>query len=145
MRDSIGKRRPLDELEDKRGNAARCFESVDRGNAGMVQGREKPCLTVEPGDAFGIVDKRCWQDLDRDVSTELIVTSAIDLSHATRPKRRDDPVRTELGGSHRRHGLGIILPKFLIQTVCRTRNDIRPVMAIRTPVTTNTTAVLRAS
>src|SRR5262245_49539910 len=115
MRDSIGKRRPLDELEDKRGNAGRFFESIDRGNAGMVQGREKPCLTVEPGEAFGIVDKRRWQDLDRDISAELVVTSAIDLAHAPCPKRRDDSVRTELGGSHRRHGLGIILPNSLFR------------------------------
>src|SRR4029450_8116307 len=109
MRDSIGERRPLDELEDQRGNPSGIFESVDRSNSGMVQGSEKACLTVEPGEAIGIVGERGWQYLDGDVSTELVVTSAIDLTHAACPEGRDDPVRTDLSRGHQRHGFGVVI------------------------------------
>ena len=73
MRDSIGKRRPFDEFDDQRGNATESSNPWIARNSGMVQGSEKPCLTVEPGEAVGIVDKRGRQYLDGDVSTELVV------------------------------------------------------------------------
>src|SRR4029453_11550070 len=99
MRDSIGERRPLDEFEDQRGNPSGIFESVNRSNSGMVQGSEKPCLTVEPGEAIGIVDKRGWQYLDGDVSTELVVTSAIDLTHAATAEAIENLIGPELRSS----------------------------------------------
>ena len=42
-------------------------------------------------------------DLDGDVATELVVARAIDLAHAARAERRDDPVGAEL--TIRRRGL----------------------------------------
>ncbi len=95
LRDAIGQRRSLDELEHQSHGALALFEAVDRRDVGMVQCRQCFGFALEPGDALRIRDERRRQDLDRDFSIELRVARAIDLTHPTAAERRDDDVGTE--------------------------------------------------
>ena len=97
---TIGERRPFDELEDQRGHAVRFFEPVDRADVRMVERREQARFAREAGAALGIGREVRRQDLDRDVTTELAVARAIDLAHATGAERRHDRVRAEVPADH---------------------------------------------
>ena len=46
--DSLGKRRPFDELKNERFHAVRFFETVDARDVRMVQRREELGFTFEP-------------------------------------------------------------------------------------------------
>ena len=58
------------------------LEPVDRGDVGMIQGRERLGLALEPRQALEISGERVGKDLDRDLATERRVRRPVDLPHA---------------------------------------------------------------
>ena len=71
------------------------LESVDGGDVGMIQRRERPGLAFEPGQALAVVRERLGQHLDRDVSRKVGVPRQVHLTHATRAERGLDVVRAQ--------------------------------------------------
>jgi hypothetical protein len=57
---------------------------------GMVQSREDFRFALEPGEALRITGHRCGQYLDRDLSFEVRIGGAIDLTHAPHAEQRGD-------------------------------------------------------
>ena len=94
--ETIGQRRPFDQLHDDRVHAAGDFEAVDGGDVRMVQRGKQASFTLQPRDALGIARKRCWQHLDGHLAMEARVERAIHFAHATGIERPEDPVRSEL-------------------------------------------------
>ena len=82
LRDPFRQRLALDELEHQCGAAIDVLEAVDRADVGMIQRRQHPRFALEAREAFRIAREEPWQDLDRDLATELLVMGAIDLAHA---------------------------------------------------------------
>ena len=71
------------------------FEAVDCGDVGMIQRGEHLGFALEPCQAVGVVRERLRQDLDRDVTIQLGVACAVDLTHSTLADRGDDFVDAE--------------------------------------------------
>src|SRR5438876_11928984 len=55
---------------------------MDLDNVGMVQGGNKLCFALEPGDKMGVLFQIRVQQLDRDVALELRIERFPDLGHA---------------------------------------------------------------
>lgn len=53
--------------------------------------------------AFGVVGKHLGENLERDLAAQPSVPGAVDRSHATRPKRREDFVGSEANASGESH------------------------------------------
>ena len=62
-RDPIGKRRPLDQLHDQRGDARGLLEPVNVCDVRMVQRREDFRLTLESGEPLRIAGNRAGSTL----------------------------------------------------------------------------------
>ena len=58
------------------------LEPVDRGNVGMIQGRERLRLALEPRQTLRVRGERIGQDLDRDLAAETGIGGAVDRAHA---------------------------------------------------------------
>jgi len=91
LRDAVGKRRALDQLEDQGAYGVSGFswtflQAVNATDIRMIERGERLRLALEAGDATGIVRKRLWKDLDRHVAIELRVR-ARDRLHPCRPAR----------------------------------------------------------
>ena len=81
---------PGNELHDQIVEALVFFQTVDRGNVGMVQRREYTRLTLEARHALLVRRKMLGQHFDRDVPPELRVPSSVDFPHPARTERSDD-------------------------------------------------------
>ncbi len=81
LRDSLGKRRTVDQFEHKGGPAIRLFEAVDGGNIRVIEGGEHLRFPCEAGEPIGLERKGVRQYLERDVAMESTVARAIDLTH----------------------------------------------------------------
>ncbi len=92
--DPVGQRGSLDNLQHQRLRAAAVFETVDAADVGMTERGQHLRFALETGEPLGIVRERFWQDLQRDVTTELRIPRAIHLAHATLANRGQDFVRT---------------------------------------------------
>ena len=57
-------------------------------------------FTGQPQARVGIVEARCRQDLERDVSSEMLIVGAIHLAHATSTQFADDAVVREPPAIH---------------------------------------------
>jgi hypothetical protein len=93
LRDPIGQRRALDELEDQRAYSARPFlplQPVDLRNVRMVQRREDLSLALESREPVGVVGERRGENFQRDVAVERRIPRAIDLAHAACAEDADD-------------------------------------------------------
>ena len=80
------------------------FQSINGADIRMIQGGEQPRLTRETGPAFGIGIEMGRQELERDLTTQLGVTSTIHFPHATFTERRQDAVRAEVASQQRHAG-----------------------------------------
>ena len=76
-------------------DAVAAFETIDRGDVGMVQRGEHLGLALEPGETLRIRRDRFRQNLDRDGALQVGVGGPIHLSHATGAERRGYFVRAE--------------------------------------------------
>ncbi len=99
--DSVGKRRPLHELQHQRSDIAGFFETVDRADVGMIERGEHEGFTLKPGEAIRIVREQVGEDFERDVALQLRVARSVHLAHAASAKVRDDFVGTDLGSDQR--------------------------------------------
>ncbi|HYM23527.1 MAG TPA: hypothetical protein VEU08_09970 [Vicinamibacterales bacterium] len=102
-RDAIRQRRSLDQLHDECWRTGGILEAMDVRDVGMIQRREEPGLPLEPREAFAITCDGTGQDFDRDVTIELRVAGAVDLTHAARTERRQDFINAEACASCERH------------------------------------------
>ncbi len=71
-------------------------ESLDRDLFWQaVEGRERPGFALEAGQQIGVGGQLWMEDLDGDVSSQILVVGAIDLSHAAGTERAEDFVVAE--------------------------------------------------
>ena len=90
-------------LENEIVHLFRALEAIDRRDVRMVQGRENFCLKLEPSRPVVVSRKFLWKDLDRDISSQLRVLGAIDLTHPALSDRLDDFVVGEVRAGVERH------------------------------------------
>ena len=93
----------LDELEHEKPHAVLLVETVDRGDVGMVDRRQRPSLPRETGQVLGVPRQGVGEDLDRHLAFELAVPRPIDLAHPARAERRDDLVGAQPEAGRERH------------------------------------------
>ena len=67
--------RAFDELQNQGGDTVGFFEAVDRADVRMVQRREQTGFARKTRAALRIGGEVGWQDLDRDVATQLRVAA----------------------------------------------------------------------
>ena len=72
--------RHRDQLQHQRAQTTRFLEAVNRGDVGMIQRSEELRFTLEACDAFGVGGEEFGQNLDRDVTAQLRVARAVDLT-----------------------------------------------------------------
>ncbi len=96
-RDPVRQRRPLDQLHHQRGLTVSAFEAVNPGDVGMVQRSEDFRFALEPGQSIAVGRHGAGEDLDGDLSLEVGVRCAIDLSHPAHADVGGDFIRTETG------------------------------------------------
>jgi FAD-dependent urate hydroxylase len=68
-----------------------------------AQRGEELRFTFETREPFGVERELRWQDLQRDLATELQIARAKNLAHSARTERREDFVRTETAATGQRH------------------------------------------
>ena len=101
-RKALGERLALDQLEDQRAHAVGVFQSIDRADVPMVEGRQHTSLALEPRDPIRVAGQTAGQDLEGDVAAQLHVPRAVDLSHSAHANQGGDLVRTESGACRER-------------------------------------------
>ena len=72
----------LDEFHDEEAGVMGCFESVDAGDAGVLQRGQGAGFAVEAGQPLRIPGHFGGENLDGDVPAELGVAGAVHLAHA---------------------------------------------------------------
>ena len=92
---TVGERRPLDELEDERAARAHILQAVDLCDARMIERGERLRFAREPRQAIAVIGNGVGQHLQRDVPAEASVTRLVDLAHAARAEERADGVGAE--------------------------------------------------
>jgi hypothetical protein len=70
-------------------------DAVNRGDIRMVQRGKGPGLAIEPGQTIRVRRDRLRQHLDRDVSRQVRIDSAVDFAHSTGTDLRGDVVGTK--------------------------------------------------
>ena len=88
--------RSVHELEHERVHASRVFETVDGGDARMIERGEHVRLACEQRQALRVVGEHVGEYLQRDVTIQLGIARAIHLPHATRAQDAFDPVRAHV-------------------------------------------------
>ncbi len=106
LRDALSQRRPLDQLEHQRPYAVLLFQAVDAGDVGMVQRGKDFGLTLEPGQALGVIREQVGQDFEGHIPAELRVPGAIHLAHAALADLGGDLIGAELGSGLNSHTRG---------------------------------------
>ena len=103
LRDPIGERRPLDQLQHQRRGAARLLEAVDRRDVRVVERRQHLGLALEARQAIGVEHERVGQDLQRDVALQRRVAAPVHLAHAAGADHRQDVVGAEAAAGREGH------------------------------------------
>ena len=103
LRDPVGERRPLHQLQHQRPRPLGLLDTVDGGDVGMVEAGEDPRLPLEPGEAIRVRREGVGQDLQRDLAVELGVGGLPDLAHAALTEEGRDVVVPELVTDAQRH------------------------------------------
>src|SRR6185295_6388371 len=85
----------FDELQHERVDAARVLEAINRGDVRMIERREDFGFSTKPREAIRITRHGPRQNLDRDLTLQLRVGRAVDLSHSAGTKRADDLERAD--------------------------------------------------
>jgi len=104
-RDQLVEALAVDEFKFEELRVAGLFETVDLCDVRMVEQGEDLGFAAETGDALRIVRERGRQDLQRNVTSELRVLSAVDLAHAAAPDERDDFVGAEASARSESHAV----------------------------------------
>ena len=104
LRNAVGERLALDQLEDQGGNGGRFLQAVDGADVGVVQRRQHLRFALEPGEPVRVGGQRVGQDLERDIALQLAIAGAVNFSHTPRSQGRANFVRAEVGAREKRHG-----------------------------------------
>ena len=70
---------------------------MDGQDIGMVQGGSRLGFLLETTQTISVVGETGWEDFDRDPAIEAGIERAVHLTHAARPERTEDLIRTERG------------------------------------------------
>ena len=98
MRDALSQRRPFDPSSSTSARTpSGLFQAVDGGDVGMVQRGEDSGLTLEPGQAFGIIGEEARQNLEGYIPAELGIVRAVDLPHPALADEGGHVVMAEAG------------------------------------------------
>ncbi len=111
LRDTVGQRRPLDELHHERARAATLFEAVDLRDVRVIERGQELRFALETREPIRVARERFEQDLDRDLPVEPRITGSIHLAHAARAERRHDFNGTEAGAGRETHATRARLPR----------------------------------
>ena len=95
-RQAVRERRTFDQLQHEGMYASTVLETVDGGDAGMIERGEHVRFARETCQSLGVVCEDFRQCLQRHVSMQLRVARAIHLPHAARAQNAFDPVRTDM-------------------------------------------------
>ena len=85
----------LDELQHQSVNAVRILEAINRRDVWMIERGEDFGFSTKPPETIHIARYVPWQDLDRDVTLQLRVGRAVDLSHSAGTERAGDLERAD--------------------------------------------------
>jgi hypothetical protein len=77
--DAISECWPFHQLHYQSASAPGIFQSVDRGDIGMIEGGEDLGFALETRHAFGITGKGFWQNLDSYITAKLGITGTVNL------------------------------------------------------------------
>ena len=86
-REPLRQRLSLDELQHEEARSARLFETVDRRDVRVIDGRQGARFALEPGQVLRVPRQRVGQNLDRHVAAQTGVSRALDLPHPSRAQR----------------------------------------------------------
>ncbi len=84
LRDALGQRLAVDQLEDEKLVAVCFMEVVDGGDVRMVQSGEYLRFPPEPRHALDVAGESVWKGLESDMAIEFRIAGAVDLAHAAR-------------------------------------------------------------
>ena len=87
IREGVGKRLPVHELENQEPDAFGFLEAIDRADVRMIQRGEHPRLPLEAREPLGVARECVRQEFDRDIALELRVARAVHLTHAARTEQ----------------------------------------------------------
>ena len=76
-------------------NAARVLEAVNRGDVRLIERGEDFGFSTKPREAIRISRHGLRQNLDRDLTLQLRVGRAVDLSHSAGTERASDLERAD--------------------------------------------------
>ena len=106
VREPVGERRSLDQLEHQRADRVGLLDAVDRGDVGVVQARKEARFALEQRQVLRVARDLVRQDLDRHLAPEPGVGGAEDLTHPPFAELAADLVgpepRARLEPAHRR-------------------------------------------
>ena len=95
LRNQIGERRAVDELQDEPVRGAGILEAIDMTDVRVIERREHLSFALEAREPIGIARERFGQDFDGDVAIQLRIARAIDLAHAARADLAGDFIWAE--------------------------------------------------
>ncbi|HEV8336851.1 MAG TPA: hypothetical protein VGR67_10570 [Candidatus Polarisedimenticolia bacterium] len=108
VRDSVGERRSLDQLEHQRRRPGRFFHPIDGADGAVAQRGQDLSFTAETGEPVGIPGKGLREHLDGHLPVEPGILGAIHLAHAARAERSEDFIRAQTCSRRESHADGII-------------------------------------
>ena len=103
--DAFSQRFTAHQLEHQCGDTIRVFQSVDGADVWMIERREHARFAFEPGKAIRIAGEGPRQELDRHVSAQSRIASAIDLAHAAHSDALVDLIDPEAPTGKHRSGI----------------------------------------
>jgi hypothetical protein len=112
VRDAVGERLSLDELQDERdrtgaalgASTGRLFEAMDGADVRVMERREDLGFTLEPRQPIGIARNVGWQRLERHFPTESGVARPPHLAHAPFSQGSEDLIHAESSAWRKCHG-----------------------------------------
>jgi hypothetical protein len=93
---SLGERFALQKLRHGPRDRAKRARIVDRKDVRVIEGGDSPRFAVETREAVGVVRRRVREHLEGNLSTEAVVSSAIELAHASPRQGSEDLVGPDL-------------------------------------------------
>ena len=91
----LGECLALDVLHHEEPHAAFLAHVVERADVGVIQAGDRPRLSLESREPFGVAIELGWEDLDGDCAVEAGVAGAIHLAHAALAGQGEDIVRAQ--------------------------------------------------
>jgi hypothetical protein len=83
--------------------AVRFIDAVNRTDVWMVERRKDLGFATKTREPFSVCGECCWEDLQRDVASELRVFRAIHFAHPAAANQRQDFVRAEASPRSKGH------------------------------------------